>query len=134
MAARTRRVVRSSFLNNRVKLARKPTKRYCIGVGQCHMGDASATNINFQYTKETECKKEPREVCGPESCPLVQGDKVCNTETKTVSNGVGAILAPDRLINTVVVHQIKSTLFPSSLFSNSLTRIAISRLGRSARH
>ena len=61
----------------------------CIGQCQYHMGDASVTNINFQYTKETECKKEPREVCGPESCPLVQGDKVCNTETKTVSNGVG---------------------------------------------
>ena len=39
----------------------------------------------FQYTKETECTKEPREVCGPESCPLVQGEKECETETKTVS-------------------------------------------------
>merc|ERR1712117_220494 len=33
--------------------------------------------------KETECKKEPREVCGPESCPLIQGEKECSTETKT---------------------------------------------------
>merc|ERR1719361_566457 len=38
---------------------------------------------NKKYTKETECSKEPREVCGPESCPLVQGEKECETETKT---------------------------------------------------
>merc|ERR1712117_504108 len=33
--------------------------------------------------KETECKKEPREVCGPESCPLIQDEKECSTEIKT---------------------------------------------------
>jgi len=38
---------------------------------------------NKKYTKETECKKEPREVCGPESCPLIQDEKECSTETKT---------------------------------------------------
>ena len=40
---------------------------------------------NKKYTKDTECRKEPREVCGPESCPLVQGEKECETQTKTVS-------------------------------------------------
>jgi len=53
----------------------------------CELVPRQACEINQEtnkkYTKETECSKEPREVCGPESCPLVQGDKVCDTETKT---------------------------------------------------
>ena len=48
----------------------------------CRMNNCDKT---IQFTKETECSKEPREVCGPESCPLVQGEQECETETKTVS-------------------------------------------------
>ncbi len=39
---------------------------------------------NTKLTPKTECRKEMAEVCGPEACPLVKGDRICRDEIKTV--------------------------------------------------
>ncbi len=33
----------------------------------------------------TDCKKFPRLICGPETCPLVKGERTCKNKFKTVS-------------------------------------------------
>ena len=38
-----------------------------------------------KLTPETDCRQESKEVCGPEVCPIVKGERVCANEVKTVS-------------------------------------------------
>ena len=35
------------------------------------------TQVNAKLSRSTECKSVPREVCGPEACPVVRGDRIC---------------------------------------------------------
>jgi hypothetical protein len=39
---------------------------------------------NTKMSQETDCNKRPREVCGPEVCPLTRGENDCNQEVKKV--------------------------------------------------
>jgi hypothetical protein len=39
---------------------------------------------NTKMSKQTDCNKRPREVCGPEVCPLTRGENACNQEVKKV--------------------------------------------------
>ena len=36
-------------------------------------------------TPKTECGVKQTEVCGPEACPIVKGEKMCRNEVRTVS-------------------------------------------------
>ncbi|XP_059084787.1 uncharacterized protein LOC131881833 [Tigriopus californicus] len=36
-----------------------------------------------KLTPEMDCRQEAREVCGPEICPIVQGERICVDELKT---------------------------------------------------
>ena len=35
-------------------------------------------------TPDTSCASEPRQVCGPELCPIVRGEDVCRDEVREV--------------------------------------------------
>ena len=37
-----------------------------------------------KFTPETECKKVPRELCGPSGCVLTPGPEECFDKTETV--------------------------------------------------
>ncbi|XP_059088682.1 uncharacterized protein LOC131884816 [Tigriopus californicus] len=55
-----------------------------------------------KLTPETDCRQEVREVCGPESCPLTQGPRVCANEIKTFVQDVPeevCHLNPQRICN-----------------------------------
>jgi hypothetical protein len=39
---------------------------------------------NAKLSKSTDCNSVPREVCGPEACPIVSKGKICRNEIKTV--------------------------------------------------
>lgn len=41
---------------------------------------------------DTKCSRVNREVCGPESCPLVQGEDVCRDETAMVNNKIHSVI------------------------------------------
>ena len=47
---------------------------------QCTVETRTVNHTN----SETECRKEPRELCAPGDCPLVQGPPLCQEKTKTV--------------------------------------------------
>ena len=55
-----------------------------IPVQKCDIEDS----LNAKLSKTTECKKVPREVCGPEACPIVPGPRICRDEIKTASFNV----------------------------------------------
>ncbi len=42
------------------------------------------TQTSTKVTPKTECRKEAAEVCGPEVCPIVKGERRCRSEVKTV--------------------------------------------------
>jgi len=42
----------------------------------------------LRYSPETQCKKMPREVCGPGPCPIEPGPKECRQESRTVTQDV----------------------------------------------
>jgi hypothetical protein len=48
-----------------------------------------AQETNTKMSKSTDCNKRPREVCGPEVCPLTRGENSCNQEVKKVNFDYG---------------------------------------------
>eukprot|EP00095_Tigriopus_kingsejongensis_P006400 snap_masked-scaffold1351_size46012-processed-gene-0.1 protein:Tk06400 transcript:snap_masked-scaffold1351_size46012-processed-gene-0.1-mRNA-1 annotation:"hypothetical protein" len=57
-----------------------------------------------KLTPETDCRQEVREVCGPETCPLVQGPRVCANEIKTFVQDIPeekCHLSPQKVCNPV---------------------------------
>ena len=32
----------------------------------------------------TDCQSLPKEVCGPETCPIVKGERICRDQVKNV--------------------------------------------------
>ena len=41
-----------------------------------------------RYSPETQCRKKPRDVCGPGPCPIEQGPRECRQESRTVTQDV----------------------------------------------
>ena len=44
------------------------------------------TKNQVVMTPDTSCKSEPRQVCGPEVCPIVHGEEVCRDEVQEVGS------------------------------------------------
>ena len=42
------------------------------------------TKVVKKYTPETDCKKNPFELCGPSACPVEPGPEQCFDKTETV--------------------------------------------------
>ncbi len=55
---------------------------WCDNVPKRTCDVSSQTNVKL--TPKTECKKEVAKVCGPETCPIVKGERICKDEIKTV--------------------------------------------------
>jgi hypothetical protein len=63
-----------------------------------------SVETNKKYTQKTSCDKVVREVCGPEVCPLVKGDRMCTEEVKTFVQEVpkeSCDLVPQKVCNPV---------------------------------
>ncbi len=39
---------------------------------------------NVKLTPKTECNKVEVQLCGPEACPIVKGERICTNEIRTV--------------------------------------------------
>ncbi|XP_059088675.1 uncharacterized protein LOC131884809 isoform X1 [Tigriopus californicus] len=78
----------------------------CNDNGKCTNVPRQVCNVmkmnSTKLTPETDCRQEVREVCGPESCPLTQGPRVCANEIKTFVQDVPeevCHLNPQRICN-----------------------------------
>ncbi len=57
---------------------------FCNSQMKSHCHKAKTSSSNISHLPGTRCRQIEREVCGPESCPVVQKPKECRTEPKLV--------------------------------------------------
>jgi hypothetical protein len=70
-------------------------ERKCSQVTQGYTSEEQCTNwpvkkcslqreVVKKYTPETDCKKNPYQLCGPSACPVEPGPEQCQDKTETV--------------------------------------------------
>ena len=53
---------------------------------------SKSTGPSKKVMPKTECRSLPKDVCGPETCPIVKGDRKCRNEIKHVCSSRALVL------------------------------------------